>query len=87
MSLIFFALFAFDDIKEVWTMIKQKINHNIAYQEDAEQVFLDILSIVATNPCVRYISNIVKVENDGRPKSIAKGSNKVSSTRNISKNQ
>merc|ERR1719430_952461 len=54
--------FSVEDIKEVWIMIKQKINHNIAYQEDAEQVFLDILSIVATNPCVRYISNIVKAE-------------------------
>ena len=54
--------FSFDDIKEVWTMIKQKINHNIAYQEDAEQVYLDILSIAATNPCVRYISDIVKAE-------------------------
>ena len=54
--------FSIDDIKEVWTMIIQKINPNIAYKQNAEHVFLDILSIVATNPCVKYVSDIVKKE-------------------------
>jgi len=55
-------IFSIDDINEVWTNIVKNINHNIAYKQNAELVYLDILSIVATNPCVRYISDIVKNE-------------------------
>merc|ERR1719312_2127547 len=55
-------IFSIEDIKEVWTNIVKNINHNIAYKQNAELVYLDILSIVATNPCVKYISDIVKNE-------------------------
>ena len=52
--------FSYSDIQEVWSLIKENIHHDIAHKESAEHVFLDLLSIAATNPCVKYISEIVK---------------------------
>merc|ERR1719318_356796 len=52
--------FSYADIQEVWTMIKENIHHDLAHRAKAEHVFLDLLSIAGTNPCVKYICEMVK---------------------------
>ena len=52
--------FSYADIQEVWSMIKENIHYDLAHKENAEHVFIDLLSIAGTNPCVKYICEMVK---------------------------
>eukprot|EP00092_Neocalanus_flemingeri_P009183 GFUD01009884.1.p1 GENE.GFUD01009884.1~~GFUD01009884.1.p1 ORF type:complete len:1721 (+),score=446.76 GFUD01009884.1:69-5231(+) len=52
--------FSYADIKALWTMINANLHHDLAHKQSAQHVFMDLLSIAATNPCVKYVSESIK---------------------------
>ena len=48
------------ELKNIWSMVNDKTHHDIAHKEVAQYLFLDLLSITGTQPCVKYLSEMVK---------------------------
>ena len=57
------TMLSYEDIKDCWSRIQQRLSHDIAVKENALSVFCDILSLgmAPTNPSIKFI--IEKIQN------------------------